>query len=34
MEMVIDETDFLLDDKVRDLISKSNEEEIIGIKME
>jgi hypothetical protein len=32
--MIIEETDFLLDDKVRDLISKSTEDEILVIKME
>ncbi len=32
--MIIEETDFLLDDKVRDIISKSSEEEAMLIKME
>lgn len=32
--MIIEETDFLIDDKVRDLISKSSEEEALAIKME
>lgn len=32
--MIIEETDFLIDDKVRDLISKSSEEEALAIKLE
>ena len=32
--MIIEETDFLLDDKVRDIISKSSSEEAMLIKME
>lgn len=34
VDMIIEETDFLLDDKVRDLISKSSEDEVLVIKME
>ncbi len=34
VDMIIAETDFLLDDKVRDLISKSSEDEVLVIKME
>lgn len=34
VDMIIEETDFLIDDKVRDLISKSSEEEALAIKME
>jgi hypothetical protein len=34
INMIIEETDFLLDDKVRDIISKSSEEEAMLIKME
>ena len=34
VDMIIRETDFLLDDKVRDLISKSTDEEVLLIKME
>lgn len=34
VDMIIRETDFLLDDKVRDLISKSTPEEVLLIKME
>ena len=32
--MIIEETDFLLDDKVRDIISKSTADEAMLIKME
>ena len=34
VDMIIEETDFLIDDKVRDLISKSSEEEALAIKLE
>ena len=34
VDMIIQETDFLLDDKVRDLINKSPPEEVLLIKME